>query len=53
VYAVQGGRARLRAVTLGRRNPAQAQIVSGLEPGERVVVYPGESVVDGARVEAR
>ncbi len=32
-----GGRARRRAVTLGRRNPAQVEVTSGLRAGERVL----------------
>ncbi len=33
-----GGRADRRAITIGRRNPEQVEITSGLRPGERVVV---------------
>ena len=33
-----GGRAERRAITIGRRNPRQVEVVSGLAAGDRVVV---------------
>lgn len=53
VYLTAGGRARLRAVQLGRRNDTEAQVLAGLEPGDSVVVYPGDNVIDGVRVAPR
>ena len=53
VFAVDAGRARLRPVVIGGRNGEYAWIVSGLRVGERVIVYPGDAVTDGIRVEAR
>ena len=32
-----GKHARRVSVTLGRRNPRQVEILSGLEPGQRIV----------------
>lgn len=52
-YVVEGGRARLREVELGRRNGREAQVLSGLEAGERVVVHPGDAVVAGVAIEER
>lgn len=46
-------RARLRPVEVGGRNGEDAWIVSGLRAGDRVIIYPGDAVEDGARVEAR
>lgn len=46
-------RARLRRVSVGHRNAEYAEIAAGLEEGERVVVYPSDRVIDGARVTAR
>ena len=37
VLDASGRRAARRAVTLGRRNPAQVEVTSGLKPGERVL----------------
>lgn len=53
VFVVDGGRARLRPIEVGGRNGEDAWIVSGLRVGERVIVYPGDAVTDGGRVEAR
>lgn len=52
VYVVKDGRAQLRTVTLLRRSGATAAIVSGAEPGERVIVYPSDRIADGVRVRA-
>lgn len=51
VFAVDRGEARLREVEVGRRNGLAAQILSGLEEGERVIVHPPDSVGDGVAVE--
>jgi len=53
VFAVADGRARLRALELGRRNGREAQVLSGLEAGEHVVVHPSETLEDGSRVTRR
>lgn len=53
VFVVDAGRARLRQIAVGGRNGEDAWIVAGLRAGERVIVYPGDAVTDGGRVEAR
>jgi HlyD family secretion protein len=53
VFAVAGGRAALRRVTLGERNGIEAEIVGGLTEGEPVVLHPSDRVVDGVRVAPR
>jgi HlyD family secretion protein len=53
VFAVDGTRARLRSVQLGPRSGEQALVEAGLQPGERVIVFPSDAVRDGARVSAR
>ncbi len=53
VFVLDGGRARLQAITIGDRNSSDAWIVKGLKAGERVIVYPPTTVRDGARVRAR
>ncbi|MEN9704509.1 MAG: hypothetical protein RLZZ393_388 [Pseudomonadota bacterium] len=53
VYAVQGGRARLRTVEIGLRNADTAEVLSGLEPGQTVVLYPGDALRDGKRITLR
>lgn len=53
VYRVEGNRARLTKVATGHFNDATAEITDGLQPGDRVVLHPGESVSDGVKVAPR
>ena len=50
VFVVQDEMASERAVEIGERNRQEAQVLGGLEVGEQVIVYPGDSVDDGVRV---
>lgn len=47
------GRARLKKVEAGRMNDEEAEIVSGLSVGDRVILHPSDKVEDGARVRER
>lgn len=53
VFVVEDGVARKRSVERGRSTGLQAEIVSGIEPGETVVLYPSDRVADGVRVVSR
>jgi len=53
VFTVDGARARKRLVKAQRRNGIEALVEDGLQPGERVVVYPSDALKDGARVSVR
>jgi HlyD family secretion protein len=53
VFVESEGLAVQRRVNVGRNNGIYAQILEGLQPGERVVVNPSDSVRDGVRIEAR
>jgi HlyD family secretion protein len=53
VYRVADGRASLQAVEVGVQNGTEAEIRSGLQPGQVVIVFPSDDVADGARVERR
>ncbi len=53
VFVASEGRARLRRIAVGHRNDAEAEVLSGLEAGERVVLHPSDLVRDGVRVAAR
>ena len=44
VLDADGAHARRRAVRTGRRNPGQVEIMSGLNPGERIVTSNTSSV---------
>ncbi len=50
VFAVKDGRARLTPVQVGERNGLAAQVLKGLNTGERVVTHPSDQVDDGVRV---
>ena len=52
-FVVEGGRARLRAVRLGRRNGVEAEVLEGLSEGALVVLHAGDRVSDGTRVAPR
>jgi HlyD family secretion protein len=51
VFVDDGGRARLRSVKVGGRNAQVAWIEEGVRAGDRVIVYPSDSLQDGRRVE--
>ena len=53
VFRVVDGTARLAPVETGRNNGQFAEVLSGLEAGETVELYPGERVEDGVRVRSR
>lgn len=53
VFRVEGGRAALTPVVVGVRTPEAVEVTTGLDPGDRVVVYPGDLVDDGVRVRSR
>ena len=53
VFAVVDGRARARPIRITARNSREAMVEDGLAPGDRVIVYPGDRVHEGVRVDAR
>jgi HlyD family secretion protein len=44
---------RRDAVEIGRQTPHHAQVLGGLNEGDAVLLYPGERIADGVRVEPR
>lgn len=52
-FVVHDGHAQLRRVEPGRRNALASQIVSGLQAGEPVVLYPPNNLTAGSRVVVR
>lgn len=50
VFVAQDEKAVKRAVQIGQRNGLNAQIVSGIDEGERVIVHPDDRVHDRVRV---
>lgn len=53
VFRVDAGRARLNEVQVEARNSSDAWIAKGLDAGAKVVIYPPQGLVDGARIKAR
>ncbi|MDB5939743.1 MAG: Secretion protein HlyD [Polaromonas sp.] len=53
VFAVEQDKAVKRRVEVGQRSGLAAQALSGLQPGERVIVHPDDRVREGVRVTAR
>lgn len=51
-FISDNGIAREIEVAVGQRNQDEAQILSGLKTGMRVVRYPGNQIRDGARIAA-
>ena len=49
-FVVEGGRAKLHLVKVGRSNGVETEISDGLPDGAQVVVYPGDKISDGTRV---
>lgn len=50
VFVADKGRASERAVSVSHRSESDAMIDKGLQPGERVVIYPGDSLKDGIKI---
>ncbi|GIZ50534.1 efflux RND transporter periplasmic adaptor subunit [Noviherbaspirillum aridicola] len=50
LFVVEDGRAMEREVRVGQRNQDEAQILSDLAPGTRVIRYPNNQMRDGMRV---
>ena len=50
-FVVRRGRAELREVQVGRSSGTETQVTSGLRDGEEVILYPGDRVRDGQRVQ--
>ena len=50
-YVVRNGRAALVPVSAGRSSGTETQVLGGLKEGEEVILYPGDRVQDGDRVQ--
>jgi HlyD family secretion protein len=53
VFVADGGKAVLREVDIGHENGLEAEVTSGLEVGDRIVLHPGDRVAPGSRLEER
>jgi HlyD family secretion protein len=52
-FIVRQGKAESRALRIGHVGGAAAEVLTGIEPGDEVVVFPSDQLRDGARVTTR
>ncbi|MHB8416549.1 MAG: efflux RND transporter periplasmic adaptor subunit [Myxococcales bacterium] len=50
VFAIEGGKAAVKAVRIGHRGPLRTEVVAGLDPGELVISHPAPTLKAGAAV---
>lgn len=53
VFVERSGRAQRVAVEIGRMNQQHAELLAGLAPGDRIVLYPSDRVEEGVRIRER
>lgn len=53
VFVADGDRAMQRSVEIGRQAEGQAEVLTGLQEGTQVVLFPSGSLTDGTRIMAR
>ena len=53
VFVIEGGLARSRRVEVDHRNVLDAEIKSGLQEGEQVVLHPSNDIKDGVSLKPR
>jgi HlyD family secretion protein len=49
-YVVADGHARQRPVKIGRSSGTESEVLDGLSDGDEVILYPGDRIRDGLRV---
>jgi HlyD family secretion protein len=50
-FVLDGDRVNVKTLKIGGRNAQEAWVEEGLAPGDRVVVYPSDSLRDGSRIQ--
>lgn len=53
VFTVRDGRAHLTPIEVGHMNSHEAEVLSGLSAGDRVVLHPSDRIEDGVGVTER
>lgn len=53
VFAVVDGKAQFRPIEIGHSNGVNAEVLSGLDAGTKIILYPGPGITDGTPVEQR
>jgi HlyD family secretion protein len=49
----RAGRAEEIAIEAGKRNPSHVEVLRGAEPGDRLILHPGDRVSPGAKLRVR
>lgn len=52
-FVIEGDRAAKRTIDVGRQNGLEAEVFGGLQPGESLIIHPGDAVTPGVRVQPR
>ncbi len=52
-FVANGETARLRHVQLGQQNDLAAQVLDGLQAGDKVILHPGDQIEDGSPIVER
>ena len=52
-FVAQGNVVVRRTVKIGERNEQSAEVLEGLNAGDKVVAYPGETLKEGTRIQPR
>lgn len=52
-FVIEEGRATITPVEIGQQNGTVAEVLSGVDEGDVIVLYPGEQLADGVRVTNR
>ncbi len=50
VFVPESGKAQLRKIQVGHRNPSEAEITGGMKTGEPVILHPSNELEDGTAV---
>jgi HlyD family secretion protein len=53
VFVINAGRAKRTRVEIGQRAGLATEVVSGLEPGQKIVSHPDETIANGVKVKPR
>ncbi len=53
VYHLVNDEIKIKTVEIGQRNGLNAQLLSGLSEGDKIIVHPGDDIKPGVRVKVR
>ena len=53
VFELNNGRAYKRIIKIGKRNGLVVEVLDGLTLEQNIILYPGDTIIDGRRVKVR